>query len=103
MSNISDLIPPASCSVSGSIEKSDYLAVASSFWGLRDSAVLSHTIALLDVGCGTGRMALPLMASSEKGSYEGFDIVKEGSTGASPHGCCRSALPLATRRLQRLL
>jgi len=35
--------------------------------------------AVLDVGCGIGRMAIPLTAYlSEKGSYKGFDIVPEG-------------------------
>jgi SAM-dependent methyltransferase len=34
---------------------------------------------VLDVGCGVGRMAAPLTEYlSEKGSYEGFDIVREG-------------------------
>jgi SAM-dependent methyltransferase len=34
---------------------------------------------VLDVGCGVGRMAVPLTGYlSEKGSYDGFDIVDEG-------------------------
>jgi SAM-dependent methyltransferase len=34
---------------------------------------------VLDVGCGIGRMAYPLTAYlTEKGSYDGFDIVKSG-------------------------
>lgn len=34
---------------------------------------------VLDVGCGTGRMAVPLTKYLDKrGSYEGFDIVPEG-------------------------
>ncbi|MDD6209211.1 MAG: class I SAM-dependent methyltransferase [Bacteroidales bacterium] len=34
---------------------------------------------VLDIGCGIGRLAVPLTGYlSEKGSYEGFDIVKEG-------------------------
>lgn len=34
---------------------------------------------VLDVGCGIGRMAIPLTSYlSEKGSYRGFDIVLEG-------------------------
>jgi SAM-dependent methyltransferase len=35
---------------------------------------------VLDVGCGIGRMAVPLTKYLDKeGSYEGFDIVKKGS------------------------
>lgn len=33
---------------------------------------------VLDVGCGVGRMAVPLTRYLETGSYEGFDIVPEG-------------------------
>jgi SAM-dependent methyltransferase len=34
---------------------------------------------VLDVGCGVGRMALPLtLHLSERGSYDGFDIVRSG-------------------------
>lgn len=34
---------------------------------------------VLDVGCGIGRLAVPLTRFlSEKGSYEGFDIVRQG-------------------------
>jgi ubiquinone/menaquinone biosynthesis C-methylase UbiE len=33
---------------------------------------------VLDVGCGIGRMAIPLIKYLESGSYEGFDIVPKG-------------------------
>ncbi len=34
---------------------------------------------VLEIGCGIGRMALPLLGYlNEKGSYKGFDIVKKG-------------------------
>ena len=34
---------------------------------------------VLDVGCGIGRMAVPLTSFlSSKGRYEGFEIVREG-------------------------
>ena len=34
---------------------------------------------MLDIGCGIGRMAVPLTRYlNEQGSYEGFDIVAEG-------------------------
>jgi len=35
-----------------------------------------HTV--LDVGCGIGRMAIPLTTYLTKGRYEGFDIVRRG-------------------------
>ncbi len=33
---------------------------------------------VLDMGCGFGRMALPLISFLDKGSYEGFDVHKKG-------------------------
>ena len=48
----------------------------SSFTGLCD---LQPHHRVLDVGCGIGKQAVPLTRYlSPKGSYEGFDIVKEG-------------------------
>jgi SAM-dependent methyltransferase len=41
---------------------------------------------VLDVGCGIGRIARPLAGFlNEKGSYEGFDIVKEGIDWCKKH------------------
>jgi len=41
---------------------------------------------VLDVGCGIGRIARPLAGFlNEKGSYEGFDIVKEGIEWCNSH------------------
>jgi ubiquinone/menaquinone biosynthesis C-methylase UbiE len=41
---------------------------------------------VLDVGCGIGRIARPLAGFlNEKGSYEGFDIVKEGINWCQKH------------------
>ncbi len=41
---------------------------------------------VLDVGCGIGRIARPLAGFlNEKGSYEGFDIVKEGIDWCQKH------------------
>lgn len=46
---------------------------------------------VLDVGCGVGRMAVPLMDYlDESGSYEGFDIIAEGII-----WCKESITPLA--------
>lgn len=35
---------------------------------------------VLDVGCGIGRMAVPMTSYLQGGSYEGFDIVRDGIT-----------------------
>jgi ubiquinone/menaquinone biosynthesis C-methylase UbiE len=44
-----------------------------------EKADLKPTDRVLDVGCGLGRMAVPLTKYlSKEGSYEGFDIVAEG-------------------------
>jgi ubiquinone/menaquinone biosynthesis C-methylase UbiE len=41
---------------------------------------------VLDIGCGIGRMALPLTEYlDEKGSYDGFDIVKSGIDWCNKH------------------
>ena len=45
---------------------------------------------ILDVGCGIGRMAVPLTKYlDQEGSYEGFDIVEKGirwcKKNVSPH------------------
>ncbi len=43
-----------------------------------------HTV--LDIGCGIGRMAVPLTRFlNEKGSYDGFDIVKSGIDWCNKH------------------
>lgn len=38
---------------------------------------LTHTQRILEVGCGCGRMAMPLTTYLTTGSFEGFDIVAE--------------------------
>jgi SAM-dependent methyltransferase len=44
----------------------------------RDIGKLKENHSVLDVGCGIGRMAIPLLFYlNEKGSYDGFDIVPE--------------------------
>ncbi len=40
---------------------------------------------VLDVGCGIGRMALPLTQYLEAGSYDGVDIVREGVAWCTQH------------------
>lgn len=48
------------------------------FRHLLDLCNLQRNSCVLDVGCGIGRMALPLTAYLQKGSYEGFDIMPVG-------------------------
>lgn len=47
---------------------------------------LQPSHAVLDVGCGTGRMALPLAGYlNPSGSYDGFDVVKKGIDWCNKH------------------
>lgn len=57
----------------------DYLKVGNEFFTyFIDLGKLRPDDRVLDIGCGSGRMALPLTAYlNAQGSYEGFDIVKE--------------------------
>ncbi|WP_102408313.1 class I SAM-dependent methyltransferase [Parabacteroides bouchesdurhonensis] len=49
-------------------------------------AGLSPEGRVLDIGCGIGRLAVPLTGYlNEKGSYEGFDIVKKGIDWCNKH------------------
>jgi ubiquinone/menaquinone biosynthesis C-methylase UbiE len=58
----------------------DYVKQGEKFLGyFQELAGLKPDAAVLDIGCGIGRMAVPLTSYlNEKGSYDGFDIVKEG-------------------------
>ncbi len=58
----------------------DYVKLGEKFLGyFRDLAGLKPDHKVLDIGCGIGRMALPLTRYlSDGGSYDGFDIVKSG-------------------------
>jgi ubiquinone/menaquinone biosynthesis C-methylase UbiE len=62
------------------IGQGDYIKLGQKFLGYFISlAGLKPYHSVLDVGCGIGRMALPLTTFlNEKGSYDGFDIVKSG-------------------------
>jgi len=64
----------------------DFVAVGDDFLiQLKDSG-LTRDMAVLDVGCGQGRMARPLVDYlSQKGRYEGFDIVKSGIDWCKAH------------------
>lgn len=65
----------------------DYVKLGEKFLGyFQDLAGLEPHHSVLDVGCGIGRMALPLTGFlNEKGSYEGFDIVESGIKWCNRH------------------
>ena len=58
----------------------DFRAIGAEFVGhLIDLAALRENSAIIDIGCGQGRLALPLTYTlSPKGSYIGLDIVADG-------------------------
>ncbi len=75
--NDAQLLPPPSLQFVGS---GDFEAVGEQFLGyFRDLGGLRPDDRVLDVGCGIGRMAIPLTRYlSAQGSYDGFDIVPHG-------------------------
>jgi ubiquinone/menaquinone biosynthesis C-methylase UbiE len=73
-----ELTPPRA--VSRYVGEGDFKSVGEAYakW-IIELAGLTKSDRILDVGCGIGRMAVPLIAYlDEKGVYEGFDIVAEG-------------------------
>ena len=46
---------------------------------------LGSDMKVLDVGCGQGRMARPLVTYLEDGTYDGFDIVRSGTEWCQTH------------------
>jgi len=53
---------------------------------IREVCNLQPEARVLDIGCGIGRLAVPLTAYlNGKGSYEGFDIVKQGIDWCNKH------------------
>jgi len=65
----------------------DYVKVGEKYLTyFQELAGLQPDHAVLDVGCGIGRMALPLTHFlNHKGSYDGFDIVKSGIDWCNKH------------------
>jgi SAM-dependent methyltransferase len=78
------LVPPRKLvyGIGGELRHGDHILG----W-LRDLAGLRPDETILDVGCGVGRVALPLTKyMSATGRYEGFDIIRENV------GWCRQAI-----------
>lgn len=72
-----DLLPPADLMFVGG---GDFKKIGREFFEyFVDLGRLARTDRVLDVGCGVGRMAMPLTRYlRDPGSYEGFDIVPAG-------------------------
>jgi ubiquinone/menaquinone biosynthesis C-methylase UbiE len=71
-----NMIPPRTMNFVGN---SDFSSTGLEFKKLFIEAGLKPEHRVLDVGCGIGRMAVPLTSYlSPDGNYEGFDIVKAG-------------------------
>jgi ubiquinone/menaquinone biosynthesis C-methylase UbiE len=85
-----DLTPPLGLiRLIGNAEWSDFSAVGNEYLGhFQDLCQLRPDEAVLDVGCGSGRMALPLTRFLTKGSYEGFDV-----SGPCIEWCARAITP----------
>lgn len=56
----------------------DFISVGENFFKTMKRYGLTENMDVLDVGCGQGRMARPLIGFFNKGSYRGFDIVRSG-------------------------
>ena len=82
-----DLLPPPELrKIVGSESSEAYLKAGESFFKiLRRHARLRRSDRVLDVGCGCGRMALPMTRFLEDGSYDGFDVVPELIEWAQSH------------------
>ena len=72
------LPPPELMKIVGSPSAESYVAVGRNLVAiLRRHAGLGPNERVLDVGCGCGRLALPLTEHLTGGAYEGFDVVPE--------------------------
>ncbi len=75
---------------------SDFQATGEEFLGhFRELARLQPSDRVLDIGCGIGRMARVLARELRppKGSYDGFDIVREGISWCQTHYEGRTSVP----------
>src|SRR5688572_21791084 len=75
----SAVVPPLDLiKIVGSASAESYLKVGQRLFGiLKRHGGLKPSHRVLDVGCGCGRLALPLTDYLKKGSYDGFDVVPE--------------------------
>jgi SAM-dependent methyltransferase len=78
-----DELPPRGLSFVG---RGDFEAVGREFAGyFRELGGLGPGDRVLDMGCGIGRMAIPLTGYLENGSYAGFDVSREMTRWCSRH------------------
>jgi len=56
----------------------DFIKIGEAFFSTLKRHGLTPDMNVLDVGCGQGRMARPLIGFFDTGSYQGFDIDKRG-------------------------
>lgn len=78
------LVPPRGKIFTG---KGDFVSAGDELLGnIISTCNLEPGYHVLDIGCGIGRLARPLTGFlDEKGSYEGFDIVKDGVEWCKKH------------------
>src|SRR5689334_17165570 len=75
--DVSELLPPADLLIraTGTSDPQMFRANGREFLSFfRDYANLQRNHRVLDVGCGCGRMAIPLLSYLDRGSYEGLDV-----------------------------